>query len=283
MTTDKHRAERPQRGIRRLVRAVSMPLLITVIYVSPCVKAIPRRSDTRQFLGVCWHQFLNAGSNIANFLHSCGVGRSQPGNGVLGELVRKLWIGRQIKCCDRLSPLGQCVSKPAERVDQRQGLRGRFKCGNCHGVPRKRSDKGGRQIGLRGRFDPVNCQGRRSEVVPQLDELHSEFFHRSRRNCSVNKLSPFDRSDDRVVRNASGQPTPKPCKDRRRDCPSLPSWRASLPGPPANAHRIQKLHFLTPQSDGQHSAMPSKPRSGFATLATVKPPRDLRTRLREDV
>ena len=251
--------------------------------VRPCIKPIASANNAVQLVGIRRHQLQHPACDVANFVHSDTVRVLQRSDRILSDAIRIVGLGAQIERLDRSAPLSERIPKPAKRIDQGERLGRGCKDWNCHRAPLKRLNEDRSQSGIHRWMDRVDCQRRATEIVTQLDQLHGEFFHCSRSNRSFYELSPFHWSNDRIVSDASGQPTPKPRKDRRRDCPSLPSRCASLPGPPASAHRIQKFHFLTPQSVGQHSAMPSEPRSGFATLATVKPPRNRRTRLREDV
>jgi len=65
--------------------------------------------------------------------------------------------------------------------------------------------------------------------------------------------------------------------------PCIPVYSASFAQPPALTNSIDPLHLPISLSGAEHSATLSHRRYvQRATLATVKPPRDLRTRLRED-
>ncbi len=257
-------------------------ILIIPNNVAPGIEAVASGNNAVQVVCICRHQIHDSAGNVANCDHGVTMRPLQPGDFILSSIILNIGINPQIKGIDRRAQLSERMPKPAKRIDQGQRLGCGYEDWNFHCVSRKQFDHVRGQFGLGRRFDGVDRQSRATKIITQLDQLHGEVFHRGPSNRSIYELLPFERSNDSVIRDASGKPTPKPREDRRRYCPSLPSWCASLPGPPASAHRIQKFHSLTPQSVGRHSATASKPCSGFATLATVKPPRNRRTRLRED-
>lgn len=73
------------------------------------------------------------------------------------------------------------------------------------------------------------------------------------------------------------------CSEGGTRSPRLPPRMASLSKCPALANAVQFAHSLIPPETGRHFATCTAIAAQPVTLATVKPPRDLRTRLREDV
>lgn len=73
------------------------------------------------------------------------------------------------------------------------------------------------------------------------------------------------------------------CSEGGTRSPRLPPRMASLSKGPALANAVQYAHSLIPPETGRHFATCTAIAAQPVTLATVKPPRELRTRLREDV
>lgn len=73
------------------------------------------------------------------------------------------------------------------------------------------------------------------------------------------------------------------CSEGGTSSPRLPPGVTSLSQGPALANSVQYAHSLIIPGIGRHFAMHGDARVQRTTLATVKPPRNRRTRLREDV
>lgn len=105
-------------------------------------------------------------------------------------------------------------------------------------------------------------------------------------------LSP--QAPDCICRSSSGQcPDPHDPKRKNSDYDCGPSSARSQGVPPDDAVIYAQLiaaknptpcaHSFDPLSTAKHSATAQSVRAATVTLATVKPPRELRTRLRENV
>lgn len=95
-----------------------------------------------------------------------------------------------------------------------------------------------------------------------------------RKNCTY--------SSTREVSPCCGcQQRSKDAKHSSDTCPGVPVYSACFAQPPTLTYTIEQAHSLIPLWTYRHFAT-TRGRERLATLATVKPPRDRRTRLRPD-
>jgi len=245
-------------------------------------KAIARSRYQVKFRSVGGDDALNQLCHGTYLVHHRAKIRLELVDNVLSKRSFNVGFRRDIERGYRLVPLFQCSSQTIEGQDQLQSFWSRYQLGDRNGVSRHSLNS---LFGLtwltRGPHRWKNKPDR-PECISQVNELGREVVNHSRGNCQVLLLATLQRENDRPVSCYGSEPTAHTCKNSNGDCPGFPSRCTSLIGPPAGAHGVQKFHSPTPNSIGPHSAMPSKACSVSVTLATVQPPRDLRTRLRED-